>query len=154
MTPSVPRQRVIPIGGWIAAGIIFLVMFLGLGLVMIYTDDNIPLPVRIFIPIFAGCSLGGYATLVAYVYGDARRRGMRHVMWTLLAAFIPNAIGIILYFILRDPMPVHCSHCGSLTHPTHAFCPRCGAPVQPSCTACHRPVQAGWTHCASCGRPL
>ena len=30
------------------------------------------------------------------------------MLWTLLAIFIPNAIGIILYFILRDPVPVPC----------------------------------------------
>ena len=56
--------------------------------------------------------LGAYVLLVGYVYGDARRRGMNHVLWTLLAIFIPNAIGIILYFILRDPVPVPCPTCG------------------------------------------
>ena len=57
--------------------------------------------------------LGAYVLLVGYVYGDARRRGMNHVLWTLLAIFIPNAIGIILYFILRDPVPVPCPSCGA-----------------------------------------
>src|SRR5713101_8193561 len=43
--------------------------------------------------------------LVGYVFADARRREMRYVMWTWLAALIPDGIGIILYFILRDPLP-------------------------------------------------
>jgi hypothetical protein len=41
-----------------------------------------------------------WVALIGYVYGDAKRRQMRYVMWTLLAIFVPNAIGIILYFIL------------------------------------------------------
>ena len=55
--------------------------------------------------------LGAYVLLVGYVFGDARRRGMNYVLWTLLSIFIPNAIGIILYFILRDPVPVPCPTC-------------------------------------------
>ena len=31
---------------------------------------------------------------------------MNYVMWTLLAIFIPSAVGVILYFILRDPIAV------------------------------------------------
>ena len=57
--------------------------------------------------------LGAYVLLVGYVFADAKRRGMNHVLWTLLAIFIPNAIGIILYFILREPIPVPCPACGS-----------------------------------------
>src|SRR5215213_7903850 len=54
-----------------------------------------------------------YLLLAGYVYNDARRRGMRHVMWTLLAIFVPNAIGFILYFIMRDPLQNPCSSCGA-----------------------------------------
>ena len=64
--------------------------------------------------------LGIYALLVGYVYGDARRRGMNQVLWTLLAIFIPSAIGVILYFILRDPVPVPCPRCGTLALKGHA----------------------------------
>ena len=46
--------------------------------------------------IFIGVSFSIYILLVGYIYGDARRRGMRPVLWALLAFFIPNAIGIIL----------------------------------------------------------
>ena len=44
-----------------------------------------------------------YIALIGYVNADARRRGMRSVMWTLLAIFIANGLGIILYFVLREP---------------------------------------------------
>ena len=75
-------------------------------------ERHAPLPVRIIIPVLFPALLAGYALLIAYVYGDARRRGMRYVMWTLLAIFLFNGIGIILYFILREPLMVYCSRCG------------------------------------------
>ena len=153
MTPVVPRQRVIPFGGWVAAGIVFLLFFVLLSLVLIQAQD-VPVAVMFIISILAPLGLAGYTLLIGYVYGDARRRGMRYVMWTLLAIFLFNGIGIILYFILREPLQVYCSRCGAGVQPSHAFCPRCGAGVQPACGACHRILQPGWTHCAWCGNQL
>jgi hypothetical protein len=98
--------------------------------------------------------LGAYVLLVGYVYGDARRRGMKHVMWTLLAIFIPNAIGIILYFILRDPLPVPCPSCHAPARKGHAFCACCGAAMSTACPACRRPIEASWRNCAHCGAAL
>jgi len=89
--------------------------------------------------------------LIGYVYGDAKRRGMRHVMWTLLAIFIPDAIGIILYFVLRDPMPSPCPGCGANVRSTFTFCPNCSAPLKPTCPQCGRPMERGWKHCPNCG---
>jgi RNA polymerase subunit RPABC4/transcription elongation factor Spt4 len=153
MTPVVPRQRVIPFGGWVAAGIVFLLFFVLLSLVLIQAQD-VPVPVMFITSILAPLGLAGYTLLIGYVYGDARRRGMRYVMWTLLAIFLFNGIGIILYFILREPLQVYCSRCGAGVQPSHAFCPRCGGGVQPACQACHRILQPGWTHCAWCGNQL
>ena len=154
MTPVVPRQRVIPFGGWVAAGIVFLLGFLGLSLAFVQSPHDIPVAVRFIIPIVVPLVLAGYTLLIGYVNGDARRRGMRYVMWTLLAIFLANGIGIILYFILREPLQAYCSRCGAGVQPSHAFCPRCGAGVQPACQACHRILQPGWTHCAWCGNQL
>src|SRR6185503_8685900 len=98
--------------------------------------------------------LAGYALLVGYVHGDARRRGMRYVMWTLLAILVPNALGIILYFILRDPIPNFCTRCGAAVARNFAFCPQCGTGMAMSCAQCHRVSQEGWTHCAHCGARL
>jgi len=98
--------------------------------------------------------LGAYVLLVGYVFGDAKRRGMNHVLWTLLSIFIPNAIGIILYFILRDPIPLPCPACGALARKGHAFCAGCGAAVRPACPQCRQPVEPGWRNCARCGAAL
>jgi hypothetical protein len=97
----------------------------------------------LFLPLFV--------LLVGYVWGDAKRRGMNHVLWMLLSIFIPNAIGIILYFILRDPIPVPCPSCGTPARKGHAYCAACGAPVCSCCPQCKKPVDRTWTHCVECG---
>jgi predicted RNA-binding Zn-ribbon protein involved in translation (DUF1610 family) len=149
MTPAASPQRVIPTAAWITAAIITALSFLIITTVLEQT--GVPLIARVIAPVVLPLILGGYTLLVGYVYGDARRRGMRYVMWTLLAIFLTNGIGIILYFILRDPLLAYCSRCGSGVQHGFAFCPHCGANVLPACPACRRVVQPAWTHCAWCG---
>ena len=98
--------------------------------------------------------MAAYVLLLGYVWGDARRRGMNHVLWTLLALFIPSAVGIILYFILRDPVPVPCPSCGTPARKGHAYCASCGAAVRAACPQCRQPIEAGWRNCARCGAAL
>ncbi len=104
--------------------------------------------------LFGIVPLALYVLLVGYVWGDAKRRGMNALLWVLLAIFIPSAIGIILYFILRDPVPVPCPSCGAPSSKGHAFCARCGAAVRRACAQCRGPVEPGWSNCPSCGVPL
>ncbi len=102
------------------------------------------------VPIF----LLPWVLLIGYVYGDAKRRRMRHVMWTLLAIFVPNAIGIILYFLLRDPLPAPCPKCSEMAGGALSFCPRCGVALAPMCPHCRRPLESNWTNCGYCGTKL
>lgn len=95
-----------------------------------------------------------YVLLIGYVYGDARRREMRYVLWTLLAIFIPNAIGIIVYFILRDPPMRPCPQCSGNIQGGFTFCPVCGVSLKPICPACRGAVEPGWAHCPKCGTGL
>ena len=69
-----------------------------------------------------------YILLAGYVYSDASRRGMPPIPWTALAVLMPNALGFVLYFLLRRPMVHHCSACGYGVTADAAFCPRCGQP--------------------------
>jgi len=153
MTPMIPSQRVVPFGAWVTAGILFLVSFVTLSVIFLGNPDA-PLWLKFLLIIVAPFFAAGYTVLAGYIYGDARRRGMRYVMWTLLAIFLGNGIGVILYFILREPLLAYCSRCGAGVQSSHTFCPRCGAGVQPACPACHRILQTGWTHCAWCGNQL
>ena len=92
--------------------------------------------------------------LVGYVYADAKRRGMRYVMWTWLAALIPDGIGIILYFLLRDALPRPCPGCSTVVKAGYTFCPHCGAATQPTCPHCGRGVEGAWSQCPHCGSGL
>ena len=95
-----------------------------------------------------------WVALIGYVYGDAKRRQMRYLMWTLLAIFIPHAVGVILYFILRDPLPTPCPSCGHIEKSKFPFCSHCGTSLQQTCPKCEQPVKPSWANCAYCGQQL
>lgn len=150
--------RIIPRIAWLLAFIIgigtfSLLMFmavqrsgnslLGLGL----TEANILIIGPALLCLFGVLLLG-------YINIDARRRGMRHLMWTLLAVFIPYGIGIILYFVLRDPLLISCTRCGTKGRANFVFCPQCGNELLPSCPNCKRAVDPEWNRCAYCGTTL
>jgi hypothetical protein len=91
-----------------------------------------------------------YSGLVGFIYADAKRRRMRHVLWAWLA-LVPYFIGVILYFILRDPLPTPCPTCGTAVPQAFAFCPGCGASIHPICSQCGKALQPGWVNCPHCG---
>ena len=107
-----------------------------------------------FVALIAAMFFGVYVLLLGYIYGDAKRRGMRPVLWLLLGLFIPNAIGVILYFILRQPIQTQCPNCGASNPPGFAFCASCGAELRQSCPSCKSAVEANWSHCPRCGAQL
>jgi hypothetical protein len=95
-----------------------------------------------------------YALMAGYVYGDAQRRGMRHVMWTFITALMPYAIGFIIYFVIRDPLLAICPSCQTMARPGFAYCPKCGSELKQFCPSCRRPVELDWSNCAFCGCKL
>ena len=148
---------VIPRAAKVTAWIVALGCAVLVGILSTFPPDHsepIPLVGRILLPMLAFATFFIYIALNVYVYGDSKRRGMRYVMWTLLAIFIPDAIGIILYFILRDAMPVTCPSCGTSVLSKFTFCPSCGTSVKPTCSHCGKAVDLAWTHCGHCGSTL
>ena len=144
---------------WTAALVVLAFAALMAGIFLVPVAVNEPKALVFVLPLFLATligagALGTFVLLVGYVFGDAKRRGMNHVLWTLLAIFIPNAIGIILYFILRDPIPVPCPACGTPARKGHAFCAGCGAAVRAACPQCRQPIEPGWRNCARCGAAL
>lgn len=130
-----------------------LLAFLGATLFFLVAGKP-PLAVRIALTAAMGLFIFVYGFLVSYVYGDAKRRGMRHGLWALVAACVPNALGFIAYFLLREPLLQPCRACGATARRDLAFCPRCGAPLPGACPACRRPVETAWSHCAHCGTKI
>jgi hypothetical protein len=104
--------------------------------------------------LFGGAGIATFVLLLGYIWADAQRRGMNHKLWTLLAFFIPYAVGIILYFILREPVLVPCPSCATPASKGHAFCACCGTAVRAACPGCQKPVETGWHNCPGCGHAL
>ena len=152
--------RVIPRAARIAAVVCYAAFAICLYFLIIPTDvgpqgmATWPLAGRLAFSLLIPLVLLGIIALWGYICGDAKRRGMRYVMWTLLAIFVPYAIGIILYFILRDPLPAECPSCRTLVLAKFAFCPHCGTTLRPSCPQCGKTLESGWVNCGYCGTRL
>ena len=155
MSRMTEEMDIIPRPAWAIAVICFLgAAFLGWQ--RTYDDDGTtdPVWVKVLVVGVIPLLLMIWVLLIGYVNGDARRRGMQHVMWTLLAIFIPSAIGIILYFVMRGGPMKTCSKCRKTMNGEFAFCPDCGAETAPSCHSCKRAIEPEWLHCPSCGKGL
>jgi hypothetical protein len=73
-----------------------------------------------------GVVIAVWVLCLGYVYGDARRRLMPPILWTLIAALVPNLLGFLLYFALRRPTVFPCTHCGQAITAEQRFCSWCG----------------------------
>ena len=112
------------------------------------------LPVLVPLGIVGGTAIACYILLIGYVNRDAGRRGMSRLGWTLLAIFIPNALGIVLYFVLRKPRTLTCPQCGAIIEPGFGFCPRCRCRLNAVCPQCQRGVHEGDKFCPYCSGEL
>jgi hypothetical protein len=118
-------------------------------------DHKAPrLPIRCLLGVLMGAVLGCYAVLIGYVNQDAGRRSMSRLLWTLIAIFVPNGLGIVLYFVLRKPRVAHCSQCDAEVDPGFSFCPRCRNRLQPACPHCQGSVNPANKFCPYCGGDL
>jgi hypothetical protein len=150
--------KIIPRTVRIIVACVLFALSSGFTLFVMYSHDqglaNTPEVGKILMIVGVGIVPAIWLLLIGYVYADAKRRGMRYVMWTLLAIFIPDAIGIILYFILRDPLMKPCPGCSQVLKSGYTFCPHCGTSLLPTCPNCGRGVEVGWANCPSCGTKL
>ena len=95
--------------------------------------------------------------LIGYVNRDAKRRGMNSTLWTLLVIMLVPAYlatGSIIYFLVREPLPYDCPHCGSLVSARFNYCPNCDYNLHPTCPRCRREVNYADRYCPYCGYTL
>ena len=95
--------------------------------------------------------------LTAYVNRDAARRGMNSFLWTILILiFLPTwgLIGLVIYFLMREPLAYPCPQCGASVSARFNFCPNCKCNLQPSCPQCKREVAELDKFCPYCGADL
>jgi RNA polymerase subunit RPABC4/transcription elongation factor Spt4 len=119
-------------------------------------------------PALASFALAGIVTVVsfcmaslifmiAYVNRDASRRGMNSALWTILVIiFLPTwgLIGLIIYLLMREPLPYPCPQCNSTVNARFNFCPNCKCNMHPACPQCKREVAEMDKFCPYCGNDL
>jgi hypothetical protein len=102
----------------------------------------------------AGLTLSCVVFLIGYVNQDAKRRGMNSGLWTMLVILLLPAwllTGFVIYFLVREPLPYHCTQCGALVSARFAFCPSCRCNLRPTCPHCNREVSERFRYCPHCG---
>jgi Double zinc ribbon len=109
--------------------------------------------------IITACALviAPFLLLFGYVNRDAKRRGMNSTLWTLLVILLFPAyfaLGFIVYFLMREPLPYPCPQCGNTVGARFNFCPSCKCNLYPSCPQCKREVAESDKFCPYCGNDL
>jgi RNA polymerase subunit RPABC4/transcription elongation factor Spt4 len=119
-------------------------------------------------PVLSAFALAGLVTACAavisiwlmslgYVYRDAKRRDMNPALWTILCMLLSwpfFAIGFILYFQVREPLPYTCPRCSTMVGARFNFCPNCKCNLHPSCPNCKREVAETDKFCPYCAQDL
>lgn len=94
---------------------------------------------------------------LGWVYRDAKRRGMNGALWTLLVLILAPMylfIGLIIYLLVREPLPYTCPQCASSVSARFNFCPNCKYNLQPVCPQCQKEVSDTDKFCPYCATPL
>jgi hypothetical protein len=146
--------RIIPAWAWVLAAITFIGSQVAFDILMPREPKH---PPGWAIPLFGllmGLLLSCYLLILGYVNRDAKRRGMSPILWTIVAVFIPNGLGFLLYFVLRQPLRSLCPQCGRAVESGFSFCPRCSYKLSPSCPRCQRVVGVNDVYCPYCGTSL
>ena len=153
------ETKIIPRTAWVIATILCIavpaIFWIFWGVMMSSAEESRVPPIPFLIGgLFAAVAMFVYILVLGYIAADAKRRGMRVVLWVLLAIFIPNAIGVVLYFILRESPKNRCPKCGTGVPSGSVYCPGCGTALMSLCPQCGRAVEPGWSHCTQCGSNL
>jgi RNA polymerase subunit RPABC4/transcription elongation factor Spt4 len=146
--------KIVPVWVWGLAGIGFVAAQWFFNIAVARHSNAPPAWARPLLGLLLGLVLGCFLLLIGYINRDAKRRGMSPAFWTILAVIIPNALGIILYFLLRQPLRSACPQCGNAVQTGFNFCPRCSYKLSPSCPQCQHLVGVNDIYCPYCGTSL
>ena len=146
--------KIIPAWAWALAGVAFVAAQWYFNIAVLRHAHPPAAWCRPVLGVLAGFFGGCYLLLIGYVCRDAARRGMSSLLWTLVVVLIPNGMGFLLYFILRQSLRSACPQCGSAVQAGFNFCPRCNYKLSPSCPQCQRLVGASDVYCPYCGASL
>jgi RNA polymerase subunit RPABC4/transcription elongation factor Spt4 len=143
--------KIVPAVAWVLAGAVFVAAQIFFNVTLARHADAPPAWCRPLLGLLAGIGGGCLLALIGYINRDAKRRGMSPTLWTIVAILIPNGLGGLLYFVLRQPLRGACPQCGSAVQNGFNFCPRCSCKLSPSCPQCQRVVGVSDVFCPYCG---
>lgn len=150
-TKFTTEVQIVPTWAWVLAGIAFIASQWLCNFVLARQPDAPPAWGRFLLGLLVGVAAGCYLLFIGYINRDAKRRGMNAIPWTLVAVLIPNALGILLYFVLRQPLRCSCPQCGNTIQTGYNFCPCCSCKLNPSCPQCQRVIGLNDVYCPYCG---
>ena len=106
----------------------------------------------------AGIFFAAGILMLGYVNRDARRRGMNSALWTwFVLLMLPTSVGIIgliIYLLVREPLPYPCPRCAKPVGPRFNFCPNCKCDLYPSCPNCKKEIAETDRYCPYCATEL
>jgi hypothetical protein len=104
-----------------------------------------------------GVVLSSFILTLGYVYRDAKRRRMNGALWTLLVLILAPMylfIGLIIYMLVREPLPYTCPQCSANVSARFNFCPNCKYNLHPACPQCQQEVSDTDKFCPYCATQL
>jgi RNA polymerase subunit RPABC4/transcription elongation factor Spt4 len=134
-----------------------VVSILGIASEYRYANGNISeiIPPLIIIPFMFLLIFGTIYLIGRFVFKDSKQRGMDPWLWTTVAMFIPNLIGLIIYLIARNSYTKKaCIGCGKPVDEHFMNCPFCGYKLKDNCNSCGCAVEPEWNICPKCGSKL
>jgi len=146
--------RIVPSWAWVLAGIVIVAAQWFFNVAVARHANGPPAWARPLLGLLAGIAAGCYLIFIGYINRDAKRRGMSPILWTLVAVLIPNCLGILLYFVLRQPLRASCPQCRNALQIGFNFCPCCACRLSPNCPQCQRVVGGSDIYCPYCGSAL
>jgi hypothetical protein len=156
---------------WMCVGLYILALIIGLTVNLhnmqtgdeIFPDDSLRGKPFLSCLGLAGAITGGalflsiFILTLGYVYRDAKRRDMHAGLWTLLVLILSPAylfIGLIIYLLVREPLPYACPQCSTTVSARFNFCPNCKCNLHPACPQCQREVSDNDKFCPYCATEL
>lgn len=144
------------IRGWVLGlAVALFLAFQALPVAIHYTDrDPSPIPALVAMGLGGGLLLVILVLLFGYVNADAKRRGMHSMLWTLISIFVPYLMGVVAYFLVREPLPFNCPQCGAVVTARFYFCPGCKYNLRRACPQCKCEVRPDDKYCPYCAQEL
>jgi double zinc ribbon protein len=146
--------RIIPGWAYVLAIVLFAAVEIMFPIMRRHNAHPMPLPALVAVMILGGILIPALGLLIGYVNRDAKRRGMNATLWTIMVILIPNAIGYILYFLVREPLVFNCPQCGGTVSARYNFCPKCKYNLHPACPVCKNAVRTEDRYCPFCAHDL